>query len=225
MFGKLFGGKGNKGGGKEAAAPSEADYDAWDKRKSDLMEAALGPEHDVVLHAIVGYPLGGPLHTYYYAKGIEGTGIASKELARLGEKSPSNRDYDKYEFVIFSRAPLAIGAVGAMPEKDEKRDFLRGALTHLANYAEQATLNPLETLEFPADFGEPVGGRCFVLDAYRPELFDRDFGLMLVMEVHRDEMNFARTQGTRVLLEKLKAAGAYPYSDPELRASVVAAKN
>lgn len=220
MFGKWF--KGKESG--ETTAPSDAEHDAWYDEKSKRMAAALGPDHDRVLHAIIGYPLGGPLHTYFYLRGLPGTALASKQLARLGEKCPSNREYDKFEFVVFTREVLSLGGDDGAVRADEKRDFLRGALTQLAYYAENATLNPLETLEFPADFDPPVAGRCFILEVYKPELFDRDFGLMLIMEVHRDEMEFARAHGTATLLEKLKAANAYPYSDPEMRASVATAR-
>lgn len=219
MFDRWF--KGKKSG--EAATPSDAEHEAWYDEKSKRMATALGPDHDQVLHAIIGYPLGGPLHTYFYLRGLPGTGLASKELARLGEKCPSNRDYDKFEFVVFTREVLSLDGGGGAVSADEKRDFLRGTLTQLAYYAENATLNPLATLEFPADFDPPMAGRCFIIDAYKPELFERDFGLMLVMEVHRDEMEFARAHGTAVLLEKLRAADAYPYSDPEKRASVTMA--
>ena len=40
------------------------------------------------------------------------------------------------------------------------------------------------------------------------------------MEVHRDEMEFAMNNGTAELIEKLKEAGYYPYSDLD-RKSVI----
>jgi hypothetical protein len=36
---------------------------------------------------------------------------------------------------------------------------------------------------------------------------------MVVMEIFRKEMDFARANGGAALLEKLKLAGHYPYSD------------
>src|SRR5262245_49794402 len=161
------------------------------------MERALGPDHEIVLHAIVSYELGGPLHTYFYCSGEEGAAIASKQLARLDGPSPSNTHYHKYELVMFTRADIAPGEIGAMtpPQQDDKLSFMRAAINAVALYAEQAMLNPRETLEFPADFETPLAGRCFILDAYKPDCFDAEFGLMLLMEVHRDEMELARAQG------------------------------
>jgi hypothetical protein len=42
----------------------------------------------------------------------------------------------------------------------------------------------------------------------------------LAIEVFREEMNWARAQGTEKLVERLQAAGAYPFSDLD-RAPVV----
>ena len=217
MLGKLF-------GKPKARASSQDAQDAWYVRKSEQMERALGPDHEVVLHAIVSYELGGPLHTYFYCTREEGTAIASKQLARLDGPSPTNASYLKYELVMFTREEIAPGEVGAVaaPQLEGKLSFLRAAINAVARYGEEATLNPRETLEFPPDFEAPLAGRCFILDAYRPDCFDAEFGLMLLMEVHRDEMELARAQGAGALLELLQEAGAYPYSDPEQRRSVAA---
>jgi hypothetical protein len=61
---------------------------------------------------------------------------------------------------------------------------------------------------------EDVGGKCLIFDAYNVEhnAFE-DFGVMLVMEVFRSEMEFARANGGEELLDRLKAFGHYPYSD------------
>jgi hypothetical protein len=215
MFGKLF-------GGRKPRPPSEAEYDAWYVQKSERMEKALGPDHEVVLHALIGYEVGGPLHTYFYCAGVPGTAIATKQLARLDSAKPTNAAYRKYELVMFTREAIAPGEIGALapPDQDDKLGLMRGALNAVARYAEEVQLNPGETLEFPGDFGAPLAGRCFVLDAYRPDCFDASFGLMALMEVHRDEMELARRRGGAALVALLKEARCYPYSDPEQRRSV-----
>ena len=45
-------------------------------------------------------------------------------------------------------------------------------------------------------------------------------GLLLIMEVHRNEMEYAMKNGTGKLIEKLKGKGYYPYSDLD-RESVI----
>jgi hypothetical protein len=91
--------------------------------------------------------------------------------------------------------------------------LLRVALNEVAAYAFRAHLEPGNTLEFPADYDDNVGGRCFLIDVYAPENFERSFGLMVVIEIHRDEMHFAMEVGGDALIAKLKALKVYPYSD------------
>jgi hypothetical protein len=42
----------------------------WYEHKTRLMEGSLGPEHDVVMHAIIPYAVGGALDLYYYPRGF-----------------------------------------------------------------------------------------------------------------------------------------------------------
>jgi len=70
-------------------------------------------------------------------------------------------------------------------------------------------------MEIPRD-GE--ANRCIVFDEYRPDnkdflIGDRKHGLLLVIEVFRDEMEYAMENGSDKLLTKLKEKRFYPYSD------------
>ena len=47
------------------------------------MESILGPQHGIVMHAIIAYFVGGTLDLYYFPQGIPGVGIATKELSEL----------------------------------------------------------------------------------------------------------------------------------------------
>jgi hypothetical protein len=98
-----------------------------------------------------------------------------------------------------------------------------GIFTDLGFYSFDAKLEPLETCEIPQNEGEP--NLCLIFDEYKPggkefKVGDRKHGLLLIIEVHRDEMEFAMENGTGKLLEKLKAKGYYPYSDLD-RESVI----
>jgi hypothetical protein len=191
----------------------------WYDRKCQLMEELLGREHDMVMHALFPYAIGGSLDLYYYPHGIVGTGIATKELTETPGNGPSNRQLETYELVMFTREKLDLDLV-----EDTSTLFGRAhrsidsILNCIARYSAQAILNPKETCEFPADM-EVVGGKCLVFDAYKIESDYREegyrdaFGLLLIMEVHRSEMEYARTNGGASLIEKLKFAGVYPYSD------------
>ncbi|MCL6502685.1 MAG: suppressor of fused domain protein [Pirellulales bacterium] len=187
----------------------------WYERKSALMEEMLGKEHDLVMHSIIPYAMGGQLDLYYYPNGIPGTAIATKELSELPGEGSSNRVFRSYELVMFTKHPLDLDAV-----KDETTPFgrahrtINAILNVVGPYSAEETLNPNETCEFPPDMPD-VGGRCLVLDGYPSYSEDEpaEFGLMVLIEVFRSEMEYARENGTANLLERLKDKGYYPYSD------------
>lgn len=201
---------------------SEEEVDAleekWYDKKSEIMEAILGPEHDMVMHAVIPYEVGGGLDLYYYPNGISGTGIATKELSFACRESSTNDEYASYELVMYT--PEAIDLDNAYEDNHPfgiAHQHINAVLNAVAHYSAEACLNPRETLEFPADF-EDIGGRCFILDAYTGTGRDvpkdeEGFGVMLLIEVFRAEMERAREAGGKSLLEKLKAAGVYPYSN------------
>ena len=194
----------------------EEDIDQeWYERKSAYMEASLGKEHNMVMHALIPYALGGSLDLYYYPNGVAGTAIATKELAEGSNDGPSNDLYRSYELVMFTKHRLDFDKAS-----DENTRFGRahaniGAILNvIARYSEQATLNPNETCEFPEDY-EGIGGKCLILDGYACHSDDvaEAFGLLAIIEVFRSEMEYARKHGGAELIERLKAKVHYPYSD------------
>lgn len=203
---------------QEPPAITDADQQAWNawyEHKSALMEQSLGKEHDMVMHAIIPFAIGGALDLYYYPNGIPGTAVATKELCETPNEGSSNKVYQSYELVMFTRHPLNLDDAknGAMPF-GKAHDNINRVLNPIARYSAQATLNPNETCEFPADM-EDVGGKCLIFDGYAHHNDDvaKDFGLLAVIEIFRSEMDFARSNGGARLIEKLKLAGHYPYSD------------
>jgi len=114
--------------------------------------------------------------------------------------------------------------------EEKKRDDLHRVLTNLAFYvcSDGVEVNGYDTLEFPQDFDDKqLAGRCFIFDELpaaapvpvptspdeRSPLDGKRFGVLLALEVFREEMDWAREQGTEKLVERLQAAGAYPFSD------------
>jgi hypothetical protein len=187
----------------------------WYERKSALMEASLGKEHDVVMHAIIPYAIGGGLDLYYYPNGLPGTAIATKELSELPNEGSSNDVYHSYELVMFTKHRLDLDAA-----TDENTEFgrihanINAILNLIAPYSVQAILNLNETCEFPAEM-ESVGGKCLIFDGFAAHSDEvaKDFGLLVILEVYRSEMEYARREGGAKLIERLKAREHYPYSD------------
>jgi len=196
-------------------AAEEAAMDQWYEQKTALLIEHLGPEYEMVMHAIIPFAVGGGLDLYYYTEGIPGTVIATKELSELPGEGSRNEVYHSYELAMATRHPLDLEqADDPTTPLGQAHTNMNAILNLIALYSAEASLNPHETCEFPAEM-EDVGGKCLVFDGLTPFDFDepRDFGILWVIEVFRSEMNFARQEGTPALLERLRLAGHYPYSD------------
>lgn len=201
-------------------AEEEVAYNIWYDKKTALFEEAMGPEHDMVIHAIISYEIGGALHDYIYPNGIEGTGVASKQLARWDGSGSSNKTYKQYELVMFTHEDLTTDdLLKSDSDTDAQRSFkrIRTLMNTIAPYSEEAMLNQYETIGFPDDM-EHVAGRFIIMDCYKPECFDENFGLMLMIEIFESEFNFKQKNGGDALIERLKRKGHYPYSDLKRKA-------
>ena len=195
--------------------PTEKIAAEWDETKSKFMQVFLGREHDMVMHAIIPFAVGGTLDLYYYLDMIPGTTIATKELTTLPAEGSSNRIFACYEIAMFTRHELNLELAR---NKSTPFGHAHSTINHILNcigpYSADVMLNPNETCEFPADMPD-VGGKCLIFDAYGVQnLEERQlFGIMAIIEIHRSEMDFARAEGGAKLIERLKEAGHYPYSD------------
>ncbi len=207
---RFFGSKKPPSEDVEAAIASK-----WYEQKSSLMEGILGKEHDMVMHAIIPYAVGGGLDLYYFPHGVPGTGIATKELSEMPGEGSRNNTFDCYELAMFTKHSLDLDAA-----KSDEHPFgiahsnINTILNFIAPYSAQATLNPRETCQFPQDM-ERVGGKCLIFDAYRSatDTAAGSFGILATIEVFRSEMAYAREHGGEALLTLMKTAGHYPYSD------------
>jgi hypothetical protein len=216
IFKKLFG----KKEVKKEFTQEELDKDY--ELKMAGLEAVLGKSHDLVGHAIIPFDIGGAVDMYYFPNGIKGTGFATMELLQPDGKGPIPNRLGTYEMVAFTKLDYVQDTTETHPFNLIERKIC-GIFTGIGNYSFQAKLEPLETIELPQNEGEP--NLCLILDEYKPEnkefkIGDRKHGLLLVMEVHRAEMEFAMENGTGKLIDKLKANGFYPYSDLD-RKSVI----
>jgi hypothetical protein len=218
-------GKGKKEKQEQEDALELASYQA----KSEFMERILGKEHDMVRHSIIPFAVGGGLDLYFYPGFMGGTAIGTKELVDRDFGGPANKLFDCYELVMCAKS--AIDLASAAEEVPPKGSFgheqreIHGMLNILGRYAPQAKLNPYDTLEFPAEM-QGVGGKCLIIDALCEPFADektkaKKFGLMLVMEIHRDEMEYAMKQRGKELIAKLKAKGHYPFTGIERESVLV----
>lgn len=187
----------------------------WQQEKLALMEQMLGPQHDLGAQARRAYADGGALSLFFFPQASGGVAIATQELSRWPFPSPKNDEYDQFELVWMTRHPLESDAeiVKDSPFATAYHQATP-SLNLMARYAEQATLNAGDTSEFPPQMAR-VGGKTFVLFGLdqRPSERVGQFGLLVLVEVFRSEMEFARDNGSAALRERLEIAGVYPYSE------------
>ena len=199
----------------EISPEQKARWQDWYERKSQMMEEMLGKQHDTVMHAIFPYAIGGGLDLYYFPSGIPGTAIATKELTELPNEGSKNRAFTCYELVMFTRHALDLAdAKNKETAFGRAHSNIQDILNAIAPYSAQASLNAEDTCEFPAEM-RGLGGKCLIFDSagQHSDEHVKCFGLLTVIEIFRSEMNYAREHSSRMLLDKLKAAGHYPYSD------------
>jgi len=208
MFKKLF--TKQKKLSEEEEEKLESD---WYDEKSQLMESILGIEHDMVMHALIPYEIGGSLDLYYFPRGIKGTAIATKELAHACRESSSNNTFTKYELVMFTSENLNLdNANDTNTAFGSAHQNICSILNPIANYSEQATLDLNETCEFPTDM-EDIGGKCLIFSNYGKIQNKQGFGLLLIIEIFHSEMKYAMDFGGSKLITLLKESNIYPYSD------------
>ena len=197
------------------------EFDRHYEQKSKGLEAVLGKSHNLVGHAIIPFEVGGAVDMYYYPNGLKGTGFATMELIQPDGTGPVPNRNGTYELVAFTRLPYTSDTTETHPFNLIERRTC-GIFTAIGSYSFEAKLEPGETLEIPEEDGP---NKCIVFDEYNPG--DKDFfigdkrhGLLLVIEVFQEEMEYAMESGSAELLKKLKAKGYYPYSDLD-RPSVI----
>jgi hypothetical protein len=202
---------------------SQEEYDQHYESKQAALERILGPMEEFVGHAIIPFQIGGAVDMYYFTKGIPGTGFATMELIEPDGSGPKHNRIGTYELVAFTKHKMP-----PLAEKEKSEDHpcnkierrICANLTLVGRYSYEAVLNPGETCEVPGAEGEP--NRCLIFDEYAPggvpfEINGKKHCLLLCLEVHRSEMEYAMKHGSAAVLTKLKEAGHYPYSDLDRR--------
>jgi Suppressor of fused protein (SUFU) len=194
---------------------SELEYELDYEQKSKGLENVLGKMHDLVGHAIIPFAIGGAVDMYYFPNHIKGTGFATMELLEPDGTGPLPNQLGTYELVAFTKE--------AYDNSDDEHTAFNqierkicGILTSIGFFSRDAKLNPNETCEVPNEEGKE--NTCLVFDIYEPEnkkfiIGNKQHHLLLVIQIFRSEMNFARENGSSELFVKLKQAGHYPYSD------------
>jgi hypothetical protein len=199
------------------------------KGKAAALERVLGPMHPVVGHAPIPYHLGGSVDVYAFTHLLPGTVLATMELIQPDGSGPLPNPYGAYELVACTRLkpntgePLIQPSLlpGQVPDSRApfhqfQRRFCQ-IFTLLGRYSRAETFSPGQTSVLV------VSGRTVYLLFDR---FDREIPfvvagkphhLLLCVEIFASECDYAILNGANKLLDRLKDAGVYPYSDMDRR--------
>ncbi len=192
---------------------SDDNYERSYQLKKQGLERVLGPTHDLVIHALIPFQVGGPVDLYRFQHAIDGTVFATMELIEPDGSGPKPSSIGTYELLAATRHRLS----DAGDDPNETTVIhIRKILTTAARYSLEEVLNPGDTCEVPP--AEKQEGACLVLDEWKNgnvgfTIGSQKHGLLLCMEVFRSEMEYAMQHGSQPLFERLKAKGYYPYCD------------
>jgi hypothetical protein len=194
---------------------TQQEHEAYYELKYKGLENVLGTMHNMVGHAIIPFSVGGAVDMYYFPNHIKGTGFATMELLEPDGSGPLPNRLGTYELVAFTKHVININEDEETPFNLIERKIC-GIFTNIGLFSTQAVLNPNETCEVPN--GENEENACLIFDLYKPNNVDFKIGdkkhhLLLCIQVFRTEMDYSRANGSEKLLDKLKQAGHYPYSD------------
>lgn len=204
---------------------SEERWNQHYEAKKDAFERILGPMDEVVGHAVIPFAVGGAVDMYYFSSHIAGTVFATMELINPDGKGLRPNRMGTYELVACTRLkrpvidtprPMATNEESELPPFVKQERRICGMLTSIGRYSFHAVLQPGETCEVPGD--EEDERICMVFDEFDTkgvafEIEGEKHGLLLCIEVHPLELNYAREVGAEAVIAKLKEAGFYPYSD------------
>lgn len=188
----------------------EKDYDL----KAKGLEDVLGKMNGLVGHAIIPFQIGGNVDMYYFTEHIPGTGFATMELLLPDGSGPMPNDDGTYELVAFTKLPFVSMGGEELPFNTIERRMC-GIFTILGHYSTEEVIRPYETCEIPCEGEE---NRCLIFYIYEPGgkpffIGERKHHLLLCIEIFRNEMVYAMQNGGNSIIQKLMAAGHYPYSD------------
>jgi hypothetical protein len=82
---------------------NEEELDKFYSEKDKSLEKSLGKQAPVVGHAIIGFPVGGPVDMYYYPHKLKGCVFATQELINPNDQNPVKNQLGLYELVALTK--------------------------------------------------------------------------------------------------------------------------
>jgi hypothetical protein len=170
----------------------------------EKIEQILGESDNFVSHALVpfylGWHLGGRADVYHYRNHIDGIVYITGDL--IGEEQKIS-DAGNYEFMIAHKTENKWGI---------------NLISNLSYYTLDASINSGETMDL-GPYALPENTvKAIIFDKYATFRIDlKKYGLMLILGITEDELEWAKRNGGTKLIEKLKEKNIYPITDLQRR--------
>ena len=192
--------------------------------KQTQFQSVLGEPLPNMIAALIGWDLGGPVDLWIYPNFNSGTIFTTMQLAVPGNNSQLRNQLGMYELAAATRHQPDSHTEGEPPQDTSTQSpyanmmlEIRRLLTMGARYSQSCAFEPFDHAEVePENIGEP--NTCIIFDSLiGPDnglkLLGEPYGVLLIVKVHKVELEYAQANGGPALIDKLKSAGAYPFSD------------
>ena len=171
------------------------------KKIQENINSILGEPADHVLHAVVpfdlGYDAGGRADVYIYQKHLENC-IVYITGDLIGKKQ-GNSDAGNYEFMICHSNENTWGP---------------NLINTLAYYTLTSSINSGETMDLGPFAEEENTIKAIIFDKYSEfKIRFQKYGLMLIIGITEDELEWAKKNGGKELIKELKEKKTYPITD------------
>ena len=175
--------------------------DFYNNKIQREIENILGKHSETVLHSPVpfelGYEVGGGADVYVYREHMDGEVYLTTDLTG---KTQEKNSIGNYELMICH---------------PNQQDWGPNLISKLAYYTLESSLNPGETMDIGANFVlEDSEIKALIFSKYFDfKLEGRKYGVLLIIGITSDELEWAKKNGGKNLVIKLKDAGVYPTTD------------
>lgn len=170
----------------------------------EKFEYILGKPDNMVLHSPVpfqlGWDMGGRADVYMYKNHLDGIVYVTGDL--IGQKQ-KNSDAGNFEFMIAHKSDENWGV---------------NLISNLAYYTFDASVNSGATMDI-GNYALPDNTiQAIIFDTYATfRVGLKKYGLMLIIGITEDELEWKKQNGGAKLIEKLKEKNVYPMTDLKRR--------
>jgi hypothetical protein len=181
---------------RKASQPPDDWKQLWDARLAAL-QSVLGPSDDQILTSPIPFNLGGSADVLIFRK--HNDGVCYVTAGVIGDDRAKPNRIGQYELMICLRKPA---------------DWAPQVIGTLSRYTTEAVLEPGDTMDVAPALPQPTKLDHLLFVPYAEVTVEgKRTVVLLCLGVTGDEYECVRRQGYDDLIERLKQANVYPFTD------------